>query len=55
MRWAVIDAKTKAVKRIVESDDLPRVERREFAVNGEDESCEVGRVFTGWIFEEVPK
>lgn len=55
MRWAIIDVKTKVVKRIVESDEVPTVERRELAVNGEDESCAVGRLFSGWTFEEVPK
>jgi hypothetical protein len=54
MRWAILDSRSKIVKRIVESEDLPRVEKREEAVNGEDESCAVGRYFAGWTFEEKP-
>lgn len=55
MRWAIVERKSHVVKEVVESDDPPRVERDELAVKGHCETCAVGRVWTGWTFEEVAK
>jgi hypothetical protein len=49
MRYAILD-ENRIVIRIVEADEPPPD-----SVKGHDPSCEVGRVFTGWVFEEVEK
>jgi len=54
MRWAVIDAEG-IVLRTEESEAPPAVAPEERAVKGHDASCAVGRVWTGWVFEEVQK
>lgn len=55
MRWAIIDRKSCIVKEIVEAELPPKVERNEQVVKGHCETCAVGRVWTGWTFEEVAK